>query len=281
MIAEFLKYKMQVQNLSEGTVKEYGKNLRAFATWESVHHPNTGWSQVTKQHIEEHMIAMSGARMKPRTIQLRVAALRSFYNYQMSQGRMKQSPAKYVQMPKAGQQLPATVSLEALTRYMMKPASTLATLETQALTALLVETGIRIQEALDIKPADIDKRQHSIKVNGKGNKQRVVYYGEMTAAKMNALAAHIDYTQGFFHRDQRQYREMMTNELKGIIEYIHPHMLRHTFATEMLKNGTPLKYVSELLGHESVKTTERYTHVVNTECRKAAMSQAPRLEFSE
>ena len=277
MITEFLTYKKKVQNLSDGSLKEYGKNLRTFAMWMNTYLPGKTWRTVTRQDIEQHMQAMHEAKMAPRTIRLRIAAIRSLYNYMIVQGMIKSSPAKYITMPKTGMQLPKTVSVEALTKYVTSPAKTGETVEIQALTALLIETGIRIQEALDIKPADIDHKEMSITITGKGNKQRKVYYGDMTKQKMNALCAVIDWKHGFFTRDQWTYRKMMSDELRPYVQYIHPHMLRHTYATTLLQNGTPLKYVSELLGHESVTTTERYTHAVDNAVKAAAQNKAPRL----
>lgn len=277
MITEFLTWKKKVQNVSDGTIREYHKNLTAFASWAKANRPGATWSTLTKRDIEAHMQDMHDARMKPRTIQLRVAAIRSFYNWLIVDGRMKASPAKYITMPKAGEQLPKTVSLENVSAYIRKPATTLQTVEIQALTAILIETGIRLQEAMDIRPGDINKKDMSITITGKGNKQRIVYYGAMTREKMNALAKLVDSRQGFFQKQQRDYREAMTAEFRGNIDYIHPHMLRHTFATTMLRNGTPLKYLSELLGHGSSTVTERYTHCVDNELKMRATTAAPRL----
>lgn len=277
MITEFLTYKKKVQNCSDGTIREYQKNLTAFVAWMKANRPGKGWSSVERQDIEAHMMSMCDEKMKPRTIQLRVASLRSFFNWLIVEGKMKMSPAKYISMPKAGTQLPQTVKVEDLGKYMQKEATTMRTVEIQALTALLVETGIRIQEALDIRPKDINKKDMSITISGKGNKQRVVYYGAMTRQKMNALAKLVNIRDGFFQKQQREYREAMSAEFRGNIEYIHPHMLRHTFATTMLRNGTPLKYLSELMGHESSTTTERYTHAIDNELRLRAQNASPRL----
>lgn len=281
MITEFLTYKKKIQNVADGTVTEYGKNLRAFATWVNINHPGTTWTSVTKQLIEAHMIALHDAKLKPRTITLRLAAIRSLYNWMITQGMMKNNPARYIQTPKAGSTLPQTCAIDALSKYMAKAATSQETKEVQALIAILVETGMRLQEALDVRPSDINKTEMSIVVNGKGNKQRKVYYGEMTRQKMNALAATVNTAKGFFQHDQRWYRETMSEEMKGTINYIHPHMLRHTYATQLLTAGAQLKYVSELLGHESVKTTERYTHAVNNEVAKTAKTMAPRLQFQD
>lgn len=281
MINEFVIYKKKVQNLSGGTVAEYAKNLHAFARWIQNYRPGVTWSSVTKQDIEAHMMSMADAGMKPRTIQLRVATIRSYYNYLRTQGMTSENPAKYVQLPKAGEQIPQTVNVAAIVHYVTKPATTVETVTMQALISILVETGMRIQEAMDIRTGDINKQEQSIIITGKGNKQRKVYYGDMTRKKMNALAQLVDTRRGFFHYTQWQLREMMTQELRGIVDYIHPHMLRHTFATTMLEGGAQLKYVSAALGHESVKTTERYTHVVNKAVETAVKTTAPRLEFKD
>lgn len=277
-IDNYINHLRKVRNLSAGTCHEYEKNLRAFAIWVNVTRPGRTWETVEKSDVEAHMQYMNEAGMKPRTIQLRVSAISGLYSWFRQCGHQVTNPARYVQRPKAGQQLPQTVDTAAVVEYLSRPALTMATLEIQALTALLVETGIRIQEAIDIRPSDIDSQEQSIIINGKGNKQRKVYYGNMTREKMNALACHRDYRNGFFQPDQQKLREEMTAEFRGLIDYIHPHMLRHTFATTMLANGAQLKYVSSVLGHESVKTTERYTHVSNPALKKTVNATAPRLQ---
>lgn len=271
MISEYIEYQRNVKNLSERTLKEYEKNLAAFARWARENRPGKGWSQLTKQDIDAHTADMMRSGKAARTARLRVASIRALYNWMITEGAMTENPARYAQSPRPGVQLPQVVDTEIICSYLASEATTRRAVEIQALTALLTETGVRLQEALDIRTWDVDKTERSILIHGKGNKQRKVYYGDVTRDKMNRLAAAAGGGR-LFTFDQRAYRIMMSAEFRKYTNYIHPHMLRHTYATRALKTGIALKTVSAMLGHASARTTEIYTHVAGTSIHEAAMA---------
>ena len=277
MITEFLHHKLNVEGCAEGTAHEYEKNLRAFATWVNATAPGTGWSGLTVELMNAHVAAMTEAKLKPRAIKLRVSAVRSLLNWLCATGRLKTNPLRYQQTPKPGHQLPKVADLDAVTKFVTAPTASPITLEIQALVALLAETGMRISEATGMRTTDVDKEHRAIRVRGKGNKERVVYYGDMSRAKLNALAGVKNCKFVIFARSQEEYRALMSREMKPYTDYIHPHMLRHAYATHMLEAGASLSAIAANLGHESTRMAERYAHVATTEAARAATALAPRL----
>lgn len=277
MIAQFLQYKKQVEGCANGTIMEYEKNLRAFATWTNQNHPGTRWSTLTTNIMSEHISQMTSAGLKPRTIKLRVSSVRSLLNWLCAQGMLRTNPLRYQQTPKPGTQLPKIADVDAVTQFVTAETISPTTIEIQALVSLLAETGIRIGEAVNIHTQDINKKDQSIIIRGKGNKERLVYYGAMTKSKVNALAKVKNLKYIIFSRTPEDYRALMTREMKPYINYIHPHMLRHTYATTMLNNGASLSAIAANLGHESTRMSERYAHLAESAAKHAGTQLALRL----
>lgn len=277
MITEFLKHKQQVEGCANGTIIEYEKNLRAFAAWVNKNHPGTGWSTLTTDIMNEHVAQMTRDGLKPRTIKLRVSSVRSLLNWLCAQGKMNTNPLRYQQTPKPGIQLPKIADVDAVAKFVNAETISPITMEIQALVALLAETGIRIGEAINIHTQDVNKKEQSITIHGKGNKERIVYYGEMTKTKVNALAKVKNVKYIIFSRTPEDYRALMSREMKPYINYIHPHMLRHTYATTMLNNGASLSAIAANLGHESTRMSERYAHLAESAAKQAGTQLALRL----
>lgn len=255
MIQEFINYQKQVRGLSSRTCEEYEKELRAFAIW--ARPQGMRWSSVTKQDIDKHTAAMTESGHKPSTIKKRVTALRSIYNYMMHEGMINESPARWCQTPRLAENLPKSADMAKIDEYLESEAKTAAQKEMHIAVALMVETGVRLSELMNMQTGDFDKRQKCIKVKGKGSRERIVFYGKRSSQALNM------YKKGH----QGKIIETMTDvtlrwtmykELGKYCKRIHPHQLRHTFATEMLNNGMNLKTLSVLMGHKNITTTEIY-----------------------
>lgn len=259
MIQEYLTYLQKNRNYSDNTIIAYANDLQAFVQYAK----NEGWrwSTITKQHIDQYVASLHD-HYEPKTINRRISSLRSMLQWAMRNSYLPQNPARFVQSQKLASTLPETADKEALISYLSTPANSEQSEIIHSLIALLLDTGIRLQEAIDIKCEDINVNQRSIIIHGKGNKQRIVYFTYRTI-EHNLRTA--NRRKGYLLPIENQHtlRYMMYDELRGIT-HTHPHAIRHLWATEMITNGASLQAVSTLMGHQSVKTTERYTHIANS-----------------
>ena len=258
MIEQFLKYISSVKGYSDNTVVAYGKDLRQFAAWARSIDAGASWSKIKHETIQAYVVELHDAGKENTTIRRHIAAIRSLYDYFKTQGYTTQNPARYVQTPKVTKKIPNDIAVEILTQAVQSPA---VDLKTRCQIALIAETGIRLQEMLDLRSEDFNGREQSIHINGKGAKERTVYYGAMSKKLLNEYVGHRP--GKLFDDDQRSVRHAVYEALTqfGRARQMSPHAIRHTFATAMLRNGADIKSIQALLGHESVKTTEIYAQV--------------------
>lgn len=258
MITEFQNYISSVKGYSENTVIAYGKDLRHFARWMREQRTTASWSTTTQQDIQAYVVSMHDAELENTTIKRRIAAIRSIYNYFKTLGYLSENPARFVQTPKKVKKLPNAINVDIITQAVTSP---LVDLKTRTQIALMMETGIRLQEMLDLRTEDFNGREQSIRILGKGKKERTVYYGAMSKQLLNA---YVGRRMGrLFDDEQRTVRFQVWKALSqfGQARQLSPHAIRHTFASVMLQNGGDIKSIQALLGHESVKTTEIYAQV--------------------
>lgn len=274
MITQFLNYISSVKGYSDNTVVAYGKDLRAFARYALDIDPKMSWSKVTKGFVQAYVIQLHDDGKENTTITRKIASIRSFYDYLKTQGHLQENPARFVQCPKRANKLPNLIETEAI-RDVLNDSQT--SLKTRCMIALMAETGIRLQEMLDLETKDFMASNRSIRINGKGSKQRTVYYGEWSKYYLNK---YVGRRQGrLFDDDQRSVRYEVYESLRKHTEgrQLSPHAIRHTFATTMLQNGADIKSIQALLGHESVKTTEIYAQVAGRQVATQYELFAPRL----
>lgn len=257
MIQEYLNYQEKRKGLSANTLTAYRKDLQKWVTW--AQGKGLRWSTVTKQDLDAWLTELHDRGTHATTINRTISSVRGLFTWAHHEGILNENPARYLQAHKQADTLPAAAAHEDVERYLGTPITGHDSEICHALTALLRDTGLRLQEAIDVRLEDIDPQQHSIMIrHGKGGKQRIVYFTDRTINHCVRIAGR--YTPYLLPRwEQRDYREVMKKEL-----HTHPHALRHLFATNLLNNGADLKVVSYLLGHASVKTTERYAKVTNT-----------------
>ena len=255
MIQDFTNYLLKNRGYSVATATEYRKDLEKFVIWVKQHTTVKRWSDVEKTDIDRWVLDMANDGLTATTIKRRVSALRGLYNYAFVTGMGNVNPAKYVSTPKKGHRLPIIADVE---RIIQALGSNKGTTQERALLAILAETGVRISEALAIRATDIDPAAHMITINGKGNKQRKVYYGERTAQALSQL--HTIGGGRLFTMGDRQARQAITDAVGS-----SAHTVRHLWACMMLQNGADIKAISELMGHVSVKTTEIYAQVTGAQ----------------
>ena len=204
------------------------------------------------------------------TLSRHIATLRTFFQWMLREEHINVSPACDLRPPKVGRRLPHVLSVEQADRLFDQPAETRKDLRDRALVELLYGAGIRVGEASALNVDDLDFEQGLVRVrHGKGGKERIVPMG---AAAVRALSDMIDawgLDDGHLFPNARGGR-LSTRSMRRIVKEeglksgrngLHPHALRHSFATHMLDGGADLRGIQELLGHESLATTQRYTHV--------------------
>lgn len=233
------------------TCTEYRKDLEKFVQWLRSSTQIERWGMVTKDVIDSWVCYMSVNDMAACTIKRRVSALRGLYQYAWVMGLCSDNPAKYVSTPKKGHRLPKTVDVDKLWQTIRNTATEA---ETKLALAIMAETGVRLGELLEMRVNDVNLRERSIVVRGKGNKERKVYYGDMTAELIGSCEV---IGGGLLISSSARELRYKVHAATGA----SPHNIRHTWATVMLNNGCPLESISKLMGHASVKTTEIYAEV--------------------
>lgn len=262
MIEKFIQYQKQVRGLSPRTCQEYEKELRAFATWAKAE--GLKWSTITKQDVDRHTSMLTERGLKPATVKKRVAAIRGIYNYFVHEGLLNTNPARFCSTPKLAERLPDRADVAQLDAYLSTWPSTGDEEGMHLAVAIMLETGVRAGELLSIKAEDIDPAAHTITVIGKGNKERIVYYGARTAF---ALQAYNHASRGpiFAGWTDAKLRWEMYREVGPYAPRCHPHMLRHTFASVMINRGMDVKTLSTIMGHQHMETTEIYAKLNTTQ----------------
>lgn len=256
MITEYITYQAKVRNLAANTLRGYEKDLRAFARWASPQ--GLRWSTIAQADIDTYTSMLHDKGRKPASIRRAISSIRTLLSWAHHQQIIESNVARYCQSPKLSSTLPMPADMKKLAAYLDSPTITSQAATIHAIVALILDTGMRIQECLDVRCQDIDVKQHTIKVHGKGRKERLVYFTERTIKHCARVA---NKRAGYLidESDQKAIRYMMYAECGT-----HPHAIRHTWAMMMLNNGAPIESVSALMGHASVKTTERYAKLVNT-----------------
>lgn len=264
MIQEFLNYQRDRKGLSENSLTAYKKDLQAFVRYAQP--KGLRWSTITKQNIDAYLVTLKEEGKQPATINRHLSSIRNLLTWAHHEGKINNNAAQYCQQMKKADKLPEQAPIEKIEEYLSEEPKTERSEIIHGLIALLKDTGIRIQEAINIRLSDINVEERSIRISGKGSKERKVYFKESTIAHLARIANRYR-TYLLPQADQRTFRLWMIAELKPYGIKTHPHALRHSFATTMLNNGADITTVSYLLGHTHVTTTQRYARISNTTAR--------------
>ena len=255
MIQKYIQYLSSIRNYSSNTCSSYQKDLSDFSRWAKAHLDNARWSAITRADIDRYVSYMADNGLKPATTNRRLSAISGLYAYMKREGYEVENPCKFECRRKISRSLPNTIKRDEL-----KEAYECAKGVTRLFLGILSTTGIRLQELLDLSWEDIDFDECSLRVNGKGAKQRVVY---TTCEVLEELAKVRDLIkpQGrMFRISQRDARHMIWEALQPYChaKQLSPHAIRHTFATNLAKHGANVSQIGTLLGHEHLETTQKY-----------------------
>ena len=254
MIHEFKTYLVNIKGYAENTAVAYEKDLKAFARYMKTRNDAARWSTISREDVDAYVIHLSTTDHKPATICRHIASISALYRYMKREGHDVEDPAKYESRPKVGKHNPHTIPVDDLTMAMAKAQGLV-----KIMIRIIMETGIRVQEMLDIKESDIDLGNGTIIIHGKGNKDRLVYVSQDT---LNMLRAQKSMGRDTYFGEitQREVRREIWEALKDHTnaKQLSPHAIRHTYATEMAKRGMTATTLQKALGHEHLETTQRY-----------------------
>lgn len=291
-LSEFLKYIDLEKNYSKYTLINYKDDLSFYLDF--LNKENIDVLDSDYKVIRNYLSYMYNKKYSSKTISRHISSLRSFYKYMLKENYIVKNPMTLISNPKQESKLPHFLYYNELETILNIPdKSTPLGQRDSIILELLYSTGIRVSELVNIKLKDINLSTRKIRILGKGNKERIVLYGEYLKNLLDIYLndgreklvknnqEHLVLNKNGSGLTTRGVRVIIDNILKkGEIDFhISPHVLRHTFATHMLDSGADLKSVQELLGHENLSTTQIYTHVSNERLRKVYLSTHPRAKM--
>jgi len=288
-INDFLETLEKEYGNSLETVKSYGYNLSVYL--EFINFKNINGLKITKEQIRSYLKYLDDLKYKNSTIAANLSTLRSFYAYLVNANIIESNPFKRISNPKIEKKLPNflnEVEIEDLLEYYTYDNA--LSVRNRLMLELLYATGIRVSELVNIELKNIDMNEQVIKVLGKGNKERIVFFGDYAKELLNVYINKFrkellmnNETNYLFLNNRGNKISVRSVEmiLKKAIDHmavknkVTPHTIRHTFATHLLNNGADIKSVQELLGHESLSTTQIYTHVTSDRLRSVYLKSHP------
>ena len=292
MIEDFLNYLRYERNRSELTVRNYEGSLRDFESYFKNRENHLSWESVDSDIIRDWMESMMDKGDMASTVNNSLSAVRSFFRFALSRGLVCKDPAHTVKGPKKQKPLPMYLREADMDRLIdgeQMWGDSYDALRARTIIIIFYETGIRLAELVGLDDNDVDFVQHHLKVTGKRNKQRIIPFGDELERVLKEYIRLRDEQslkiESALLLNDKGCRISRYQVEKIVVAYLSkvttlkkrsPHVLRHTFATAMLNNGAGLESVRKLLGHESVATTEIYTHTTFEQLKRVYGKAHPR-----
>ena len=272
-IERFLHHLQTERRLSSNTCMHYQRDLAELLDW-----CNTagidGWHDLDTHQVRKYAAQCHRRGLSGRSIQRRLSALRTFYNYLLREQQVSHNPGLDVRAPKSEQHLPDTLNVDDITRLMNVSRTDTLALRDLAMLELLYSSGLRLAELVALNTGDMDFNECVVRVTGKGAKTRVLPVGEKAVAALRAWMqvrpqqlqdreTAIFTGRGGKRLGARAVQQRVKDwaRRQGVPGDIHPHTLRHSFASHLLESSGDLRAVQELLGHADISTTQIYTHL--------------------
>ena len=298
-IASFISSLSVEKGFSPNTLDAYKNDLNQFVTFlskkaarEDKH--QLRWENVDRSLVLDYMVSLRERSYAPATMARKVAAIKSFFNFLVSEGTLKKNPTEDITGPKVGKALPKAISVEDVEKLLEQPdkLSSPEAKRDKAMLELLYATGMRVTETVSLNVRDVNLKAGFVRCFGKGSKERII---PIHSKAIKAVKTYLDESRpkllgatgetALFlnRRGQRLTRQGFWLILKGYAEKaeieadITPHVLRHSIATHLLHSGKMnLRELQELLGHANISTTQIYTHLTTEHLRKVYESSHPR-----
>jgi integrase/recombinase XerC len=310
LVRQFLEYLRLEKHFSDYTVKSYGADLIQFGQFlngdigrtAGIERPVASELTLDEKQLKcdplvvrEFLAYLYGQNYTKSTTARKLATLRSFYKFLVRRGLLSVNPLSTIRTPKQEKRLPKCLDLEQVQKLLDAPGDAdLLSARDKAMLEVLYSSGIRVSELVELNTADIDLTEGVLRVKGKGRKERltpigsqainaVKRYFELRAGDSKSQGPHA--TRVFLNKhgqplSTRSVRRKLDKYLlaAGLDPGISPHTLRHSFATHLLNNGADLRSVQELLGHQSLSTTQIYTHLTTSRMKQAYDQAHPRAD---
>lgn len=261
------------RRLSEHTASNYARDLASLVDY-CDKQGLTSWAQVDTQHMRMFAAREHRQGLAPRSIQRRLSACRGLFRFLLREGELRRDPTGDVQAPKSRKRLPTPLDADSMARLLEFRTDDRLGIRDKAIMELLYSSGLRLAELLGLQLADLDLRDRTVRVTGKGRKTRIVPVGSQAVASLQAWLAEratiaavgeqavfVGVNGGRLGPRIIQRRIARWARLQGLPEHVHPHMFRHSFASHLLESSQDLRAVQELLGHANISTTQVYTHL--------------------
>jgi len=272
-LGDFLDYLHYERRLSPRTLSGYRRDLEDFLHWLEGH-GIADWARVDSQHVRSYAAARHRQGLSPKSLQRHLSAIRAWFRYLLRERRVAANPADGVRAPKVQRRLPHTLDADQLDRLMQLPGDAALDRRDRAIMELFYSSGLRLAELTALDVADMRSSDGLLQITGKGNKTRRVPVGRLARAAVDEWLA----VRGLLVRDgepalfvsqrgtrlsarsiEARLRQRAIEQ--GMPRHVHPHMLRHSFASHLLESSGDLRAVQELLGHADISTTQVYTHL--------------------
>ncbi len=270
-LGAFLRHLAQVRDMSPNTVRAYGTDLRAFLQWK-------GDAALDRLTLRRYLASLHKEGRKATTVQRKLSSLRAFLRFLRDRGVVRKDPARLIRGPKVPSRLPRFLTVPQVDALLSLPfAADFWGTRDRAILEFLYSTGCRVSEVAGLALRQVDVEEGSVRVLGKGRKERLAMLGKPA---LRALAAHLPHRASTLRDNHSSTGVLFVNQRgrplssrwmfetvrrrardAGIPFRLSPHGLRHSFATHLLDRGADLRSVQEMLGHERLATTQVYTHV--------------------
>lgn len=283
---DYLKYQ---KHYSDKTITNYNLDLIKYKQFLTINKIN--YSNISYQQITDYLVYLNNIGLHNNSISRNLSALRSFYNYLVRNKLVKNNPFKLISGIKKEKKLPNYLQYNEFESILNSCGSDSLGIRNSLIVELLLASGLRVSELVNINLNDIDLSNKSIKVVGKGNKERIIYFGDYA---LKSLTTYLNNSRDNLLGKKRSNKlfinhlgeELTTRGVSDILDRllektaieknVSPHTFRHSFATMLLNEGASTKVVQELLGHASMSTTSIYTHLSNDKLKSIYLKAHPR-----